>query len=318
MPGTVTTSPFFLVGSERSGTSMFRLILDHHPQIGCFSEFEYAVDFINDPENWPALEAYYAYLENNRIYQSSENRYQIDKSLTYPNLIRSFLDQFRQRRPDRTAIGATVHTHFDRLTRIWPDAKFIYIYRDGRDVARSCMGMGWAGNLWTASQRWIDAEQLWAQFRPTLDPERCTEIQFEELLARPEEELTRICAFLGVPYDASMLSYPDDSTYEPPDPKLCYQWKRKLSPEELQLVEFCASGRCCKPAATSSAGSRFGRSQPRRNERSGGRIGGAGCDIDGTTWAPPSSWPISSRAKLASSPSASRYSNASSTSSSHG
>ncbi|MGL5077751.1 MAG: sulfotransferase, partial [Waterburya sp.] len=35
--------PIFLVGAERSGTTLLRLMLDNHPQLAWCYEFEYAV-----------------------------------------------------------------------------------------------------------------------------------------------------------------------------------------------------------------------------------------------------------------------------------
>lgn len=40
----LVSEPIFLVGAERSGTTVLRLMLDHHPKIAWCSEFEYAVD----------------------------------------------------------------------------------------------------------------------------------------------------------------------------------------------------------------------------------------------------------------------------------
>src|SRR6185369_10561789 len=94
----------------------------------------------------------------------------VDRSLSYPQLIDSFLQQQRAR-SNKPLVGATVHRHFDRLLRIWPVARFVHLVRDGRDVARSVIEMGWAGNLWTGCDRWIDAEQLWAKFSQMLPPD---------------------------------------------------------------------------------------------------------------------------------------------------
>ncbi|MEP0844220.1 MAG: sulfotransferase, partial [Phycisphaerae bacterium] len=59
--------PVFLVGAERSGTTLARLMLDHHPRIAWLNEFEYAVDLIG-PQGWPDVNAYCDYLETNRIF----------------------------------------------------------------------------------------------------------------------------------------------------------------------------------------------------------------------------------------------------------
>jgi hypothetical protein len=234
VPPMMIPRPFFLVGAERSGSTMLRLMLDHHGQIACSSEFEYSVDLMPDHEGWPPLEAYHDALATHRIFQS--HRYAIDPGLSYPALVNSFLVQFRERR-GKPVIGATVHRHFDRLLRIWPDALFIHLLRDGRDVARSCVGMGWAGNVWTGVEPWIEAERLWESVRASLPPNRSIEIRFEDLIRGPVEELTRVCTFLGVAYDPAMLSYPERSTFAPPDPKLVQQWRSKLSEREIQLVE---------------------------------------------------------------------------------
>ena len=221
--------PGFLVGCVRSGTTMLRLMLDHHPEIAFSSEFEYAVDLVPD-EGWPELDAYYEFLETDRIFQDSGQR--IVPGLDYPALVRDFLRQFQERRGK-----PIVHTHFDWLPRIWPDARYLHLVRDGRDVARSIIAMGWAGTFWTAAERWVEAERLWDRLKPTLAPDQVLEVRYEELVAAPEPQLTRICEFLGVAYRPEMLEFPKHSSYSAPDPQLSYQWKKKLTPDQLREVE---------------------------------------------------------------------------------
>jgi hypothetical protein len=230
----VLTNPIFLVGSERSGTTLTRLMLDHHPLIAFFFEFEYAVDMMPEAGGWPDMSQYHQFLETDRIFQQA--RLSVDKSLNYPQLIDSFLQQKRDRDGKRV-VGATVHRHFDRLLRIWPDARFIHILRDGRDVARSTIEMGWAGNLYTASARWINAETLWSSLRGKLPAERWTDMRYETLVQQPVETLKGLCDFIGVAFDQAMLGYHKNSTYSLPSPEFMNQWKRKLSADEIRLAE---------------------------------------------------------------------------------
>ena len=232
-PAEVIASPVFLVASVRSGTTLLRLMLDHHPELAFFHEFQYVVETL--PETgWPYLREYYEYLKGHRIFQDS--RFEIDTSLDYPRLMNSFLIQKRDRDQKRI-VGATVHIHFDRLLRIWPDARFIHLVRDGRDVARSRVELGWSGNMYTGVQSWIDAERLWEKVKGEVPASRRVELRYEDLVTDSETELTRICDFLDLGYDPAMLAYPRDSTYVKPDSKLIAQWRSKLSPKAIQLAE---------------------------------------------------------------------------------
>ncbi len=227
-------SPVFLVGSERSGTTMLRLMLDHHPRIAWLNEFEYAVDRVSDDGSQPALSDYYGWLQDHRVFQATG--FTIDGSLDYAQLVSSFLEQ-RGRKRGAEIVGATCHRHFDRLLRIWPGARFIHLVRDGRDVARSCIAMGWAGNAWVAVERWIEAERLWERVAAAVPEARRIELKHEGLVESPRHELERLCAFMGVTYDEAMLRYDEGTTYEKPDPSLLHQWKRKMSPKAVRLVE---------------------------------------------------------------------------------
>jgi hypothetical protein len=233
-PQHTVKQPVFLVGSERSGTTVLRLMFDHHPDIAWYGEFEYCVDFLPDGGGWPDPASFHRYLAGERAFRATG--YPIDPSLDYVGLVSSFLrrklDQDRKR-----IIGATVHTHFDRLPRVWPDAKFIHLLRDGRDVASSCIGMGWAGNVWVAVDRWIVAEQLWSRLSRELPPGRSIDVTYESLIREPEAALTRVCEFMGATFSPSMLHYDENTTYSKPDAKLIAQWRRKLTPRELQWAE---------------------------------------------------------------------------------
>lgn len=231
---TALREPFFLVGSERSGTTLLRLMLAHHRAIECAPEFEFLVEAMPSERGWPELDAYHEWLATNRIFLP--HALEIDRTLDYPALVKSFVAQYG-RRSKKPIHGATCHKHFDRLLRIWPEARFVHLLRDGRDVARSCIGMGWAGNVWHGAGRWIEAEALWDALLPRIDASRRMELRYEDLIRDPERELARVCAFLGADYDPGMLDYSKDSSYERPDPKLIGQWKTKLAPAELALLE---------------------------------------------------------------------------------
>ncbi|MEL7034520.1 MAG: sulfotransferase [Cyanobacteria bacterium J06592_8] len=228
------SKPAFLVGAERSGTTVLRLMLKSHPKVTWCNEFEYAVDLLSDQGQAPDLNQYYEWLDIHRIFRATG--FEIDRSLTYPELMNSFLVQKRDVEA-KPIIGATVHRHFDRVLHIWPDARFIHIIRDPRDVARSCIGMGWSGNVWFGVERWHEAEQLWNKVKQIVPEERQCELIYEELIAEPVLTLTKVCEFLDIPYTQEMFNYTQNSNYEYPDPKYIYQWKRKLSEQEIQLVE---------------------------------------------------------------------------------
>ncbi len=229
--------PIFIVGAERSGSTLFRLMLDHHPAIAVCPEFEYVVDPLVGLDQWPDLEQVTRALKSNWIFQ--EQNLRIDETLSYPDLARFFLDQVRQRR-GADIVAAVVHRHFDQLDRIWPKARYLHIVRDPRDVARSVVAMGWAGNVWHGSARWVQVERTWDRMRRSLQADRFTEVKQEQLIADPRAVLTRVCDFIGTAFTESMLSYPAHTTYGAPDPALIGQWQTKLSPRQVSLVEAAA------------------------------------------------------------------------------
>ncbi len=232
--GDLLKRPVFLVGSECSGTTLLRLMLDHHPRIAFFFEFQYSVAKMPERTGWPDLTEYCDYLEGDRIFRAA--RLSVDPTLDYPHLIDSFLRQKRDR-DHKDVVGAVVHYDYDRLLRIWPDARFLHIIRDGRDVAQSAMAHGWGGNLYSAAYKWLDAEELWSRFSAELPPDRYHEVRYEDLVRFPEEVLDRICEFIGVPYDRAMFDYLNDSTFSAPSPARLDKWRTALSPYELQLAE---------------------------------------------------------------------------------
>jgi len=226
--------PAFIVGAVRSGTTLLRLMLDHHPKLAFHFEFEFAVDQVGAEGDLPDLDSYHEYLSQNRVFQLSEGT--IDPRLDYRQLVNSFLQQ-KKSRDGKQFVGATVHHHIDRIGHVWSEAKYIHLLRDGRDVARSCSAMGWAGNMYTAVDRWIEAELTWQRLRKEIPEDRQLEVRYEDLILEPEKTLTRICDFLDVDFDEAIYRYADSSTYEMPDAKLTQQWRRKLSDEQIQLAE---------------------------------------------------------------------------------
>jgi hypothetical protein len=212
--------------------------MDHHPEVCIFGEFEFAVRWI-DGQGYPPRAKYYRQLELDRAFRAQQLT--IDESLDYEELVRSFLGQACAR-SGKPIAGATVHSNFHELLRIWPEARFIHLVRDPRDVSRSCIGMGWVGNAYHGTPYWIEPVRRWQAFEPQLRAEQKHQLRYEDLIRQPHEELAKICEFLGISVSEKMLDYPNDTTYAKPDPSLTEQWRTKLSTQEVSWVESR-----CKP-----------------------------------------------------------------------
>lgn len=229
-----TSSPavYFLIGAERSGTTLLRLMLDHHPSISCGGEFNFATEFLNPDGTEPPPAEFEARLSRYRAFVDSAC--QFNPELSYTEQVQQF---FRDFCGDGEVRGATVHFNISALTRYWPEAKFIHLIRDPRDVAPSAIKMGWSGNMYTAARRWDEAEAEIAAFRAQVGEDRLIDLRFEDLVSQPVQELTRLAEFLGLEYDPLMLSYPEHTTYPAPDASAAARWKKKMPVEDVQLVE---------------------------------------------------------------------------------
>lgn len=228
-----TNLPIFLVGSVRSGTTLLRLMLDHHPDVAFNLESEYLVTQIADDGTFPNVQDYKEFLLADRVFQHSE--FEIKDNLSFVDIVRDFLDQ-KKKRDGKSFVGATVHNAFSKLSLIWPEAKYIYIYRDGRDVANSIVQMGWAGNSYVAADDWLEIEKEWDTLRKTLPDSAWLEIKYEELTSDPKKQLTKICEFIGTSFSEKMFDYVHHSRYKFPDSAFNYQWK-KNSPKNIRLME---------------------------------------------------------------------------------
>ena len=227
-----TVQPVFIVAPVRSGSTLLHLMLDSHPDMVNPGECDFLFDQLADDGTLPDIKAFHEWLETNRFFLSMQ--LEIDPSLDFMALLNSFVQQMQQ---DKKTIVMNVHRHFYRIPRIFPEAKYIHLIRDGRDVARSCIGMGWAGSTYYGIDIWQDAELAWDRLKETIQPSQYLEIKYEEMLEDVEAGLTQICQFAGLEYSPSMMDYAANSSYSLPDKSLSYQWKKKYSKRELSLVE---------------------------------------------------------------------------------
>ncbi|MCP4093851.1 MAG: sulfotransferase [Planctomycetes bacterium] len=228
--------PFFLVGAERSGTTLLRLMIDHHPLIRFRFESNFLVDYLTsaggDPD--PAeLEKKLAIDRGARLHG-----FKVGEGLGYKEGVRQFLfhDAHQQ---GKSVFGAALHRRFADILHIFPNARFLNLVRDPRDVAPSVIAMGWSGNTWHASKLWINAQQEAQRLCDSLPSDRWHTLRFEDLVCKPEETLTAVSEFLGCKFDPAMLSYPEDTTYPAPDASASQRWRKKMPTKDVQLVEAC-------------------------------------------------------------------------------
>jgi len=225
--------PTFLVAPPRSGTAALRHILAQHPAIMIAPAFDFLVDAVTADGRFMKREAFLRSVEFNGRFKRMGLTIAQDQPFTA--IARSFLAQIAAARPGATVVGATLQHHFDRILWLWPDARFIHLVRDGRDVAAANVRNRQAGNLWHGIAEWTDAEALWDRMSHKLPSERQYTLKYETLASEPEYELRRLCQFLRLPFEPAMLQQSGVLANDPPG-----RW-RKEEVTEISAAEHRAA-----------------------------------------------------------------------------
>jgi hypothetical protein len=95
------------------------------------------------------------------------------------------------------------------LLASFPDVKFVYLVRDPRDMASSWkVSPSHPGRVHRGAQVWKNDQKGSLELYGFLqDAEKIILVRYKDLVSKPEIELRRICNFLLIPYNPSMLEF---------------------------------------------------------------------------------------------------------------
>ncbi len=86
--------------------------------------------------------------------------------------------------------------------------RYIYLYRDGRDVALSFRkAVVGEKHFYQIAHEWTATQRLALMVSHLVGPERFISVSYEELTGDPEGTGRKLCAFIGVEYRRQMLEY---------------------------------------------------------------------------------------------------------------
>lgn len=262
-----------VVGVGRSGTTLLRLMLDAHPDLAVPAETGFLVpvaaltsegDELREAlyrtattfPNWPDLAV------PADLFRAELAR--IDP-FTLTAGCRCFYRLYarlhgKPRAGDKTPPYAG---HIDTIHRLLPEARFVHIVRDGRDVARSFRGLWFSpgDDIETLARNWRDTI-LNARRRAT-EVAHYIEVRYEDLIREPEAVLRRVCTFADLPFHPATLEYHERArdrldevqtrrgadgrvlvskeqrlhlhrrTSRPPEAERIGLWRTELTPEEV-------------------------------------------------------------------------------------
>jgi protein-tyrosine sulfotransferase len=239
-------------GCGRSGTTLVRELLDRHPRLACGPETAFLCDLAN-PER-VAVEWSRDPGPIRRLAAASPDVV----AFTAAFLREHAAAEGKARWCDKTPRNVR---NIPRILHAFPNARFIHVVRDGRDVACSLRrhpketvrhGRVVPNTVdrppAEGAKRWVADTSLGLAFK---DHPRCFELRYERLVTEPEATLRELCAFIVEDFDPVMLdpskAPADDPRFlnnpnaaEPISARSVGRWKKDLSPDERAGVERVA------------------------------------------------------------------------------
>lgn len=199
------TSPIFVVGCQRSGTTMLRLILDSHPRISCGPETR----FLEDMERIVGADW-------NRLSQYGFPREEWLRRIAgfFGGIQQDYAhSRGKQRWADKSPRYAM---KLSFIMELFPDAQIVHVIRDGRDVAVSHRKRFGYWSCVKSAVKWPRYIAQATTAGRALPPGQYHELRYEELVSDQESTLRSLLDFLGEEWEPSILDF-DKHTHDVPD-----------------------------------------------------------------------------------------------------
>jgi hypothetical protein len=269
-------NPFvFIVGCARSGTTLLQRIVDAHSRIAITPEMHWITDHFRDrkwlgPQGRVMPEQVADMVQQQRFLQFEFSREQFQGLLGggEPVSYRAFLEgifALYGKIKGKRLVGNKTPNYVRRiptLHALWPEAKFVHLIRDGRDVCLSVLNWNhahrtagrystWAEDPVSTTAFWWERKvRLGRQGGQALRRGLYCEVRYEDLVSRPADICAKLCDFLGVPNDHAMLRFHEGRSptepgldaghaWRPITPGL-RDWRSQMPSEDVERFETVA------------------------------------------------------------------------------
>ncbi len=264
---TTFDGPVFLVGLPRSGTKLLRELLNKHSEIAITIKESNCIPYyyhrrsdyssLEDPRNFDRFyedfskTKFFKRLDESSRFINRESWYKQVVDWSFAGVMETFYKAYA-RHFNKHIWGDKTPSYLVQvplLKTLFPRAKFVHIFRDGRDQALSIYKV-YKKNMYTSAQRWFDAITKFQADAKRYAPDDYLEIQYEKLTDSTDETMRLVCGFLGVPFESEMtelnkrIEWVSGAATEATGilHKNYGKWKTELSPRSVAKFErICGS-----------------------------------------------------------------------------
>lgn len=256
----------FLVGVGRSGTTLLGLMIEAQGDIAIPYESNFFVRFYERRHEYDLASR----TERARLLADLLDEPRVrswDESITFsdldpdgfedlPGALTSIYREYaRRRQRSRWADKTPGHTvQIPTLRTLFPESKFVHLYRDGRDVALSSMSQNWFSttDLVTQLRSWRRQVAKARADLAELPAEDWMSVKYEDLVVEPARVLEQVCSFLGCSFEADLVGEytafaarklgrrterEHRLTLQPPTTGRVCRWRRELPPVDLAIAD---------------------------------------------------------------------------------
>jgi hypothetical protein len=216
--------PIFIIGTERSGTNLLRLLLNTHSSITIphpphimknFFKLEPLYGDLNKDGNFMRLIRDVVKMVELHPYPwgIKLNAQAILQDARERNLINIFFGVYNQYLKGTSKVrwgckSTFMIYHIALIRRYYPGSKFLYLVRDGRDVAASAKKSIFNSySVYYTSRLWKKEQQIGIYWLNKLDENSIFLLKYEDLLSDAEGMVRAVCSFLNEPYQGDMLDF---------------------------------------------------------------------------------------------------------------